>query len=175
MPLTLHNLKLNKKSRKSKKRVGRGNSSGHGTYSTRGLKGQRSRSGGKKGLKRLGLRPVILATPKKKGFKSLRPQNQVVNIANLNKLKEGAIVNSETLFKAKLIDDIKAPIKILGNGELKRKNLTINKNIKISRQAKKKIEDLGGKIEAMVKKIRKAPKASAKKDKSQKDKTVSKK
>ncbi|MFA6254919.1 MAG: hypothetical protein WC675_02675 [Patescibacteria group bacterium] len=52
--LTLHNLKVNKKARKKSKRVGRGNASGHGTYSTRGLKGQKSRSGGKGGLKRRG-------------------------------------------------------------------------------------------------------------------------
>ncbi|MEA2064789.1 MAG: 50S ribosomal protein L15 [Patescibacteria group bacterium] len=136
MELSLHNLKgTNKK----KKRVGRGNASGHGTYSTRGIKGQRSRSGGKGGLKRLGLRQVLLATPKKKGFKSVKLKNQVVNLSNLNKFfKDGGDVNPTTLLKAKLINSIKSPIKILGDGELRLKKLKFN-NVKISESARNKI------------------------------------
>ncbi|MCK5459601.1 50S ribosomal protein L15 [Candidatus Parcubacteria bacterium] len=136
MELSLHNLKgANKK----KKRIGRGNASGHGTYSTRGIKGQRSRSGGKGGLKRLGLRQVLFATPKKKGFKSAKPKNQVVNLSNLNKsFKDGGEINPKTLLKAKLINDIKSPIKILGNGELKLKKLKFS-NVKMSESAINKI------------------------------------
>jgi large subunit ribosomal protein L15 len=124
MSLGLHNLKSSKGATKKKKRVGRGNASGHGTYSTRGIKGQRSRSGGKGGLKRLGLKQVILATPKRKGFTSNRPNNQAVNLSELNdKFKEGALVNPQSLLKAGLIKDATLPVKILGNGELKVKKL----------------------------------------------------
>jgi len=146
MSLSLHNLKVNKKASKKKKRVGRGNSSGHGTYSTRGLKGQRSRSGGKGGLKRLGMRNVILATPKKKGFKSARPKAKAVNLSVLNDtFKDGSSVNSKTLFESKIIDSLREPVKILGTGELKLKNLKIS-GLKISESAKGKIEKLGGEI-----------------------------
>ncbi len=66
MIITLSSLKP-QKNRKKKKRVGRGNSSGHGTYSGRGIKGQRSRSGGKKGLKLKGLKVFISQVKKAKG------------------------------------------------------------------------------------------------------------
>ncbi|MBT4277798.1 50S ribosomal protein L15 [Candidatus Falkowbacteria bacterium] len=146
MKLGLHNLQTKKGAIKKKKRVGRGNASGHGTYSTRGLKGQRSRSGGKGGLKRLGLKSLILSTPKKKGFKSARPKNQVVNLSDLNnKFKDGSSINAESLLKAKLIKDAKAPIKVLGTGELKLKKIEIN-GIKISNTVKEQVEKLGGKV-----------------------------
>lgn len=136
MELSLHNLKgTNKK----KKRVGRGNASGRGTYSTRGIKGQRSRSGGKGGLKRLGLRQMLFATPKIRGFKSAKPKNQVVNLSSLNaSFKEGDDINPKTLLKAKLINNIKLPIKILGEGSLKLKKLKFN-SVKMSESVRNKI------------------------------------
>ncbi len=142
----LNNLKPNPKARKRRKRVGRGNSSGHGTYSTRGIKGQKARSG-VSGLKRLGLKQVLRATPKKRGFKSLKPDNQVVNVDVLAKyFKEGDEVSPQSLAKAGLIAKIKEPIKILGRGELEVKGL-IFKNVEVSQTARQKIEARGGKIE----------------------------
>jgi large subunit ribosomal protein L15 len=133
MSLGLHNLKASSGSTKKKKRVGRGNSSGHGTYSTRGIKGQRSRSGGKGGLKRLGLKQVILATPKRKGFTSNRPKNQTVNLSELNNnFKDGASINPQSLLRAGLIKDATASVKILGNGELKLKKLKFE-DVKMSK------------------------------------------
>ena len=141
----LDKLKANPKARKRRKRVGRGNSSGHGTYSTRGIKGQKARSG-VSGLKRLGLRQVLRATPKKRGFKSLKPDNQVVNVDVLAKyFKEGDEVSPQSLAKAGLIAKIKEPIKILGRGELEVKGL-IFKNVEVSQTARQKIEARGGKI-----------------------------
>ena len=67
--LTLHNLTINKKSRKNPKRLGRGNASGHGTYSTRGQKGQKARSGGSKGLRRWALVQQLRSKPKIGGFR----------------------------------------------------------------------------------------------------------
>ena len=83
--LSLHTIKPNKGETKKRKRVGRGNASGHGTYSGRGQKGQRSRSGGKSGLKRKGMKQILLQTPKLRGFKSDKPKNQVINLVDINK------------------------------------------------------------------------------------------
>ncbi|MCD4705666.1 50S ribosomal protein L15 [bacterium] len=142
MSLSLHNLKVSKGSIKKKKRVGRGNSSGTGTYSGRGIKGQRSRSGGKNKLKRLGMRQVILATPKKKGFKSARPKNQVINFSAINRcFKDGSEISAKTLLKAGLIGTIKEPIKILGKGKLKIKNLKFV-DLKMSKSVKEKVGEV---------------------------------
>lgn len=131
--LTLHNLKPAKGAAKKKKRVGRGNASGHGTYSGRGLKGQRARSGGKSGLKRLGMRHIVLQTPKARGFKSARPKNQVVRVERLNAaFADGATVTPQALAKAGLIKDANKPVKVLGNGTLTLKNLTF-KNVAVSK------------------------------------------
>lgn len=143
--INLSTIKPAKGAAKRKKRVGRGNASGHGTYSTRGQKGQKSRSG-VGGLKRLGMKSILLNIPKNKGFKSKKLKNQVINISELNKnYKEGLIVSPATLFKKKLIEKLEAPVKILGKGDLKIKNLEFN-GIKLSVSAKAQIEKLGGKI-----------------------------
>lgn len=105
-------------SNKSRKRVGRGNASGHGTYSTRGQKGQKSRSG-VSNLKRLGMKQQLLQTPKSRGFKSLQPKNQVVNVKVINSnFKEGEIVSAATLFAKDLISKIDLPVKVLGKEKL---------------------------------------------------------
>lgn len=116
--LTLNSIKRSVGATHKKKRVGRGNSSGHGTYSTRGLKGQKSRSG-VSGLKRLGMRKQLLQTPKLRGFRSLQPKNQIVSVGAINKnFKEGETVNPEALFQKDLIKDSSAPVKILGKEKL---------------------------------------------------------
>lgn len=143
--LSLNNLKPAKGSAKKRKRVGRGNASGHGTYSTRGLKGQKSRSG-VSGLKRLGMKPLLLNIPKVRGFKSKMPKNQAVNLFELNKhFKDGAKISPKTLAKAGLVLDAAAPVKILGKGELKSKNLEFI-SVKVSDSAKEQIEKTGGKV-----------------------------
>lgn len=143
--LSLSNLKPNKGATKKRKRVGRGNASGHGTYSTRGLKGQNSRSG-VSGLKRLGMKPMLLNLPKKRGFTSLQDKDQVVNLTAINRnFKEGGKVTSNTLLKAGLIEDASKSVKVLGQGQLTLKNLELV-NLKVSATAKAQIEKLGGKI-----------------------------
>ena len=132
-------------SKKNRKRVGRGNASGHGTYSTRGLKGQKSRSG-VSNLKRLGMRQILLRTPKKRGFRSLAPKNAVINLSTLNlHFHDNAEVDKKTLFNKKLISDQEAGVKILGSGVLKVKNLKLN-GLKISASAKEQIEKMGGQV-----------------------------
>jgi len=116
--LSLNTIKKTKGSSKKIKRVGRGNASGHGTYSTRGLKGQKSRSG-VSGLKRLGMKKQLLAIPKVRGFKSQKPKNQVVSVKAINKLyKDNEIVSPATLFEKKLIGSVELPVKILGKEKL---------------------------------------------------------
>ncbi len=116
--LSLNNLKRSVGATHKKKRVGRGNASGHGTYSTRGLKGQKSRSG-VSGLKRLGMRKQLLQTPKLRGFRSLQPKNQIVSVSAINKhFKDGETVNPTALFEKELIKTAGSPVKILGKEKL---------------------------------------------------------
>lgn len=116
--LSLNTLKKAKGSAKKNKRVGRGNASGHGTYSTRGLKGQGSRAG-VSNLKRLGMRKQLLAIPKVRGFKSLKPKNQIVSVKAINShYKDNEIVSLTTLFEKKLIGTTNLPAKVLGKEKL---------------------------------------------------------
>lgn len=130
---------------KNRKRIGRGNSSGTGTYSGKGLKGQKSRSG-VTGLKRLGMKQVLLRTPKLRGFRSLQPKKQNVSLKDLNlQFKDGDKIDVKTLFEKKMINTPKIGVKILGNGELELKKIQLF-GITATKSAKEKIEKLGGKI-----------------------------
>ena len=144
MTLSLHTLKSQKGSRKSKKRIGRGLGS-TGTYSGRGVKGQRARSGGRSGLALKGLRPLMLATPKKRGFTVSTKKPVVLNIGDLVKeFANGAKVNPKILEKRGLVDDSSCGVKILGKGEI---GITlIVSGCLVSVSAKAKIEKAGGAI-----------------------------
>lgn len=116
--LSLNTIKKAKGSAKKIKRIGRGNASGHGTYSTKGLKGQKARSG-VSNLKRLGMRKQLLSTPKVRGFKSDKPKNQVVSVKTINgNFKDGEIVSPVILAVKKLINSAELPVKILGKEKL---------------------------------------------------------
>lgn len=161
MSLSLHTIKKASGTTKKRKRIGRGNASGTGTYAGKGLKGQKSRSG-VSNLKRLGMRQTLLRTPKKPGFKSLRPKDQVVNSVDVNKFfKEGEELNPKTLAKKGLIDDAKKTVKLLGRGELTVKKLKVSE-IKASASVKEQIEKLGGTFTEIVKPVNKAAKKSKK-------------
>ena len=146
MELSLHSLKSTPGAIKKRKRVGRGNASGHGTYSTRGQKGQKSRSGGKNNLRRLGFKQTLSSIPKTRGFKSHHLKNQVVGLFDINKnFKDEEEISIASLFEHGLISVVKAPVKILANGELKLKNLKF-KGIKVSKTVSEQIEKNGGQI-----------------------------
>ncbi len=150
MSLGLHNLKPAAGSRKKSKRVGRGNASGHGTYSGRGMKGQRSRSGGKKGLKVRGFKKNFQQIPKKRGFKSYRPKMAVVNLLDLeSKFDNGDAVDSKKLVAVNLIKDAKNGVKILGDGKITKK-LTVQANA-FSESARRGIMEAGGTVELIEK------------------------
>ena len=145
MALKLYNLKPAWGAKKKKKRVGRGDSSGHGTYSTRGAKGQRARSGGKGGLKLKGLKSNILSIPKLGGFRSLKPKLEIVNLKDLEKnFAAGEIITPAKLIEKGLIKSVKPGIKVLGMGTLSKK--LILKVNKISESAKEAVEKAGGKV-----------------------------
>ncbi|MFA6194223.1 MAG: 50S ribosomal protein L15 [Patescibacteria group bacterium] len=136
--LSLNTITKAKGRAKTNKRVGRGNASGHGTYSTRGQKGQGQRSG-VSGLKRLGMRAQLLQIPKSRGFRSLKPKNQVVSIKAINNaFKDGEIVTPVALFEKKLIASASLPVKILGKEKLTVK-VTFEK-IKMSAGAKDQVK-----------------------------------
>jgi large subunit ribosomal protein L15 len=130
-----------------KKRVGCGDGSGHGTFSTRGCKGQKSRSGrdlrpGFEG----GQLPIIKRLPWTRGFTNVaKIQYSVINVGELARFDANAEVSAESLVKAGMIKSATELIKILGRGELDR-SLTVKAN-KFSESAKLKIEAAGGKVE----------------------------
>jgi large subunit ribosomal protein L15 len=147
----LSNLKYAEGSRKNRKRVGRGEGSGHGGTAARGMNGQLSRSGAKK--KRWfegGQMPLQRRIPKF-GFTNIfKVYFQVVNVGVIEKLAStkglsDEVINIEVLKKHGLISSTKSPVKLLGNGELKTK-LKIQVNA-FSQTAKDKVEAAGGTIE----------------------------
>jgi large subunit ribosomal protein L15 len=143
--ITLSNLKRFPKSKKRPKRVGRGDSSGHGSYSGRGIKGQRARSGGKKGLKLKGLKPLIKQLPKLGGFKSHYPKMEIVNLKDLEeKFKNNDVVDPDKLIELGLIKSKTKGVKILGKGKLT-KRLVVKAHA-FSKSAEKAIKDLNGEV-----------------------------
>lgn len=142
--MQLHQLSL-AKNQKTKKRVGRGGK--RGTYSGRGVKGQKARAGAKI---RPAWRDLVKQIPKRRGvkFKPLREKSLVINLAALNNFyKEGEIVSVSSLIDKKLISKINKrlpEVKILGGGELAKK-LSF-KGVKTSKSAREKIEKAGGNI-----------------------------
>ncbi len=134
------------KAKKSKRRVGRGDSSGYGSYSGRGVKGQKSRSGGgvRLGFQGGGLR-LIKALPMMRGFTNIfRTDYSVVNIDRLGGFPASTEVTVELLFESGLVRDLRKPVKILGRGELDVSLLV--EGHKFSAQAREKIEGAGGSV-----------------------------
>src|SRR4030042_806968 len=133
--------------KRARKLVGRGNGSGHGTYSGRGCKGQNARSGG--GV-RLGFEggqlPLIKRLPRKRGFtNTFKTEYSVVNVGKLAIFPPDTEVTPEELLRARLISTTDRPPKILGAGDIKHP-LPVTAN-KFSSSAKKKILSAGGKLE----------------------------
>ncbi len=134
-------------SKKSRKRVGRGNGSGHGTYSGRGCKGQKSRSGFKvrPGFEG-GQLPLIKRLPQKGGFVNIfRIEYDVVNLKQLNMFESGSEVTPERLVAAGLVKSLRHPVKILAEGDINHPLLV--KAHRVSKAAKAKIEAAGGRVE----------------------------
>ncbi len=141
-PLTLHTLNAYRGSRRQRRRVGRGNSS-RGTYSGRGMKGQRSRTGGRTGLIRRSLRSLLERVPKQRGFRSLAEKFAIVNLRDLDRVfTTGTVVAPEQMKEQGLIKTT-VRVKVLGGGQIA-KALTVRAH-KFSGSAKTAIEQAGGK------------------------------
>jgi len=146
--MKLHELKPVEGARQTRKRVGRGTSSGTGKTSGRGHKGQNARSGGgvRPGFEG-GQTPLFKRLPKR-GFTNVnRKEYAVVNVEDLNAFKAGSVVTVDTLQKQGLVKKTYDGLKILGNGQLTI-NLTVKAN-KFSKSAEKIIVEAGGKIEVI--------------------------
>ncbi len=148
--MRLHDLKPRPGAKHRRKRLGQGESSGHGKTSGRGGKGQTARSGssiriGFEG----GQMPLIRRIPKR-GFNNARHTTRYipVNLESLNQFSDGARVDLETLRKAGLANGKAEGVKILGNGELTRK-LTVSAHA-FSASARAKIEGKGGACEVIA-------------------------
>jgi large subunit ribosomal protein L15 len=154
--LNLSNLKP-ASPRKGRKRIGRGMGSGKGRYSGRGIKGQKSRSGSHKiraGFEG-GQMPIYMRLGKQRGPYSKdampmgphRTHTVPVNIRDLDRFDDGAEVTPETLAEAGVIRNTRIDVKILGQGELKKK-LSVTAHY-FSETAREKIEGAGGSVTAL--------------------------
>jgi len=141
-------------SRKDRKRIGRGLGSGKGRYSGRGIKGQKSRAGSHKmraGFEG-GQMPIYMRLGKQRGSTSkdampigpFRTSTAPVNVSALDRFDDGAEVTPESLVEKGLLKNTKIDVKLLGNGELKKK-LTVRVHA-ISATARQKVEKAGGTV-----------------------------
>jgi len=130
---------------KNRKRVGRGNGSGHGTYCCRGSKGQKSRGSIPPSFEG-GQLPLVKRLPRKRGFTNVfRMEYAVVNVGEIDVFENGTEVTRELLVECGIVRNFNKPIKILGRGE-------ISKSLKVtadwfSKVAKDKIIAAGGTAE----------------------------
>jgi len=136
-------------SRKSRKRVGRGDGSGHGKTACRGEKGQRSRSGGPKppGFEG-GQMPLMRRVPKR-GFTNIfRKEYAEVNLRDLARVEGVDVISPEVMFDQGVVKKLGAGIKVLAHGEITRA-VTVQAH-KFSKSAIQKIEAAGGKAEEIA-------------------------
>ncbi len=145
-----HQLRSPAGSRKRKIIVGRGRGTGHGKKSGRGQTGQHSRSGRATILAHEGGQMPLLRRLPKVGFNSKWPTAyQIVNVESLNIFKDGDVVNVHSLKSVNIVRSLNRPVKILSNGEIKKK-LTVQAD-RFSKLAQEKITKAGGTAELIKK------------------------
>lgn len=146
--MKLNELKATEGSRRNRKRVGRGTSSGYGKTSGRGQKGQLARSGGKTRLGFEGGQMPLYRRMPKRGFNNInRKEYAIINLNDLNKFESGSEVTIDSLKEAGVVKKELAGVKLLANGKLDVK-LTVKVN-KVSESAKKAVETAGGTVEVI--------------------------
>ncbi len=153
--LTLHTLPHPKGSKRRRKVVGRGNAAGGGTYAGRGLKGQKARTGGRKGLKRKGLRMMLLRIPKKRGF--YRPKKNVatVNLGFIELRAQDGMRVDETVLRAwELMPKRVDAVKVLGDGAWTKKSITFI-GLSFSAGARAKVEATGSTVSTALRQPKK--------------------
>lgn len=147
--LSINRLKPASGANRNKKRVGRGMGSGHGKTSTRGSKGQKSRSGAsiRAGFEG-GQMPLHRRLPKRGFHNIFRKEYAVINLEKLTVFEAGAKVDPEILKNRRFIKKLKDGLKVLGVGELQ--NAIHVRAHKFSRSAVEKIEKAGGTTEVIA-------------------------
>jgi large subunit ribosomal protein L15 len=147
--MNLGSLRPPEGSRKKKKRVGRGDGSGHGGTAGKGAKGQNARSGHSVRPNFEGGQMPLTRRMPKRGFKN--PKRRIVAIVNIKQLKgfpQGALVDRDTLMAVGLVSGRVDGVKVLGNGEI---NFPLSVNVdKVSHGAREKIEAAGGTIVEVI-------------------------
>jgi large subunit ribosomal protein L15 len=145
-----HELKPPAGSRHKRKRVGRGNASGHGTYSGKGMKGQKARSGkGPRVAFEGGQTPLVKRLPHRRGFTNIfRVEYAPVSVGQLERFEAGTEVTPELLRQVGIIKNLRQPVKVLGDGQIS-KALTVRVH-GFSAAAKEKIEAAGGSAEEVA-------------------------
>ena len=147
--MNLGTLKAPEGSRKKKKRVGRGDGSGHGGTAGKGAKGQNARSGHSVRPNFEGGQMPLTRRIPKRGFKN--PMRRIVAIVNIEQLKgftQGALVDRDTLTAVGLVSGRVDEVKVLGNGEI---NFPLSLKVdRVSRGAREKIEAAGGTIVEVI-------------------------
>lgn len=146
--MKLHELKPAEGSRRSRKRVGRGTSSGYGKTSGRGQKGQLARQGGHTRPGFEGGQMPLFRTMPKRGFKNInRKEYAVINLDDLNKFENGSEVTIADLKAKGLVKKELSGVKLLANGELKVK-VAVKVN-KASKAAEEAVNAAGGSVEVI--------------------------
>ncbi|MEW6033759.1 MAG: 50S ribosomal protein L15 [Chloroflexota bacterium] len=136
-------------SKRRPKRVGRGDGSGHGSYSGKGCKGQKARAGvGPRPGFEGGQTPIIKRLPEKRGFfNAFGKEYHVVNVRSLNVFPSNSEVNPQDMLGAGLVDNLRLPVKVLGDGEIDRP--LVVKAHRFSTSAETKIAAAGGRVERL--------------------------
>ena len=144
--MKLHELSPAEGSAKKPYRKGRGPASGNGKTAGKGHKGQNARSGGgvRPGFEG-GQIPLYRKLPKRGFTNHFAKKYAIVNVSDLNRFENGAVVDAEALLAARIIRDVQDGVKVLGNGEITKK-VTVKAAV-FSATAKEKIEAAGGTTE----------------------------
>lgn len=146
--MKLHELKATEGARFTSKRIGRGQGSGLGKTSGKGHKGQNARSGGGVAIGfEGGQTPLFKRTPMRGFTNFTRKEYATINVGELNKFEDGAVVNFEILKNAGLLKKELDGLKVLGEGKLEKK-LTVQAK-KFSKSAEKAIVEVGGTAEVI--------------------------
>jgi large subunit ribosomal protein L15 len=145
-----HELRPPRGATKARKRIGRGNASGQGTYAGKGMKGQQARAGYKtRPAFEGGQTALVRRLPRKRGFKNpFRTEYSPVNLRDLSRLPEGAEVTPEALLASGIVSTLRRPIKILAVGDVS-SALTVRAH-RVSSAARTKIEAAGGTVEEIT-------------------------
>ena len=145
MSIRPNTLAPSKGAKKGSKRLGRGNGSQKGTMSGRGGKGQKARSGGKRGRRKLGFKRILQQAPKLRGFKSSEKKPTTITLAQLAKaFTKGDMVTPWTLEQKGLVSAPKNGVKIVSSGEV-HVAVTV-RDCLVSKTAATAIEKAGGSI-----------------------------